>query len=100
MLTAPLPSSCPPSPITVTLILRIVLSRNVRPHVKGLIITHQLDNPNTLIHRCTRTTKPKKIVHRETIAANLANRIIHLGDVKMGTAFTDHDILPAPAVGS
>ena len=46
------------------------------PHVKRLMITHRLANPNTLIHRCTRTTKPKKIVQRETIAANLANRII------------------------
>ena len=36
----------------------------------------RLGSRSTLIHRCTRTKKQEKNVHRETIAANLAHRII------------------------
>src|SRR5258707_7670823 len=82
MITVSPSSICPASPATVTLILRIVLKRNEKLYVKRLMISQRLGSFSKLIHRCTRTMRPKKIAQRETIAANLAHRIGHFGRVK------------------
>src|SRR5882724_7724255 len=82
MIKVPPSSICPASPATVTLILRIVLKRNVKLYVKRLMISQRLGSFSKLIHRCTRTMRPKKNAQRETIAANLAHRIVHFGRVK------------------
>src|ERR1041384_2345157 len=78
MITVPPPSSCPTSPTSVTLMLRIRLRRKVRLQVSRLIISQRLGILNTLIQRCTRTMKAKKNAQREAIAVKLAHRMVHL----------------------
>src|SRR4029078_1486677 len=78
MITVPPPSSCPASPTSVSLMLRIRLKRKVRLHVSRLIISQRLGILNTLIQSCTRTMKAKKNAQREAIAVNLAHRMVHL----------------------
>src|SRR5438552_3564035 len=92
MITQPPPSSCSTLPTAVTLILMIRLSKNVRLHVRRLIISQRLGILKTQIHRWTSTIKTKKNAHSETIAANLTQRIIHLLHIETETINNSHQL--------